>query len=70
MFDSRVTRVLTEDGRAAGVELADGTQIRSKMVVSDINAGKPDMMRFGWTGGGGHMLDIYAEVVAGSARKD
>ena len=38
MFDARVAKVLTEGGRAAGVELADGTQIRSKMVVSDINA--------------------------------
>jgi len=37
-FNARVTRVLTENGRAAGAELADGTQIRSKMVVSDINA--------------------------------
>jgi len=38
MFDARVAKVLTEAGRAAGVELADGTQIRSRMVVSDINA--------------------------------
>jgi phytoene desaturase len=37
-FETRVKKVLMEGGRAAGVELMDGTQIRSKMVVSDVNA--------------------------------
>jgi len=37
-FDARVKKVLMEGGRAAGVELADGTQIRSKVVVSNVNA--------------------------------
>ncbi len=37
-FNSRVAKVLTDGGSARGVELADGTQIRSKAVVSDINA--------------------------------
>lgn len=37
-FDSRVSRVLSDGGNARGVELADGTQIRSKIVVSNINA--------------------------------
>jgi phytoene desaturase len=38
MFNARVKKVLLEGGRAAGVELADGTRIRSKMVVSNVNA--------------------------------
>ncbi len=37
-FNSRVDRVLTDGRRACGVELADGTQIRSNVVVSNINA--------------------------------
>lgn len=37
-FDSRVKRVLMEGGRATGVELADGTEITSRIVVSNINA--------------------------------
>ncbi|MBU1671410.1 MAG: NAD(P)/FAD-dependent oxidoreductase [Actinobacteria bacterium] len=37
-FDARVKRVLVEGGRAAGVELADGTVIRSDRVISNINA--------------------------------
>ena len=37
-FNSRVKRVLMEGGKAAGVELMDGTQIRSRFVVSNINA--------------------------------
>ncbi|NPV60784.1 MAG: NAD(P)/FAD-dependent oxidoreductase [Actinobacteria bacterium] len=37
-FNSRVDRVLTDGKRACGVELADGTQIRSNVVVSNINA--------------------------------
>ena len=37
-FDARVKKVLLDGDRACGVELADGTQIRSKMVVSNINA--------------------------------
>lgn len=32
---ARVTRVLTEGGRASGVELFDGTRIRADLVVSD-----------------------------------
>jgi phytoene desaturase len=37
-FNARVKKVLVEGGRASGVELVDGTQIRSKLVVSNINA--------------------------------
>lgn len=37
-LNSTVKRVLIEDGKAAGVELVDGTQIRSRIVVSNINA--------------------------------
>lgn len=36
--EARVKKVLTEGGRVQGVELADGTQIRSKIVISNINA--------------------------------
>jgi all-trans-retinol 13,14-reductase len=32
-----VTRILIEDGRATGVELADGTQIKSRHVVSNVD---------------------------------
>ncbi|MGQ9474713.1 MAG: phytoene desaturase family protein [Actinomycetota bacterium] len=37
-FNSRVVRVLTEGKRVRGVELADGTHIESRIVVSNINA--------------------------------
>lgn len=37
-FNARVKRVLTDGRRARGVELEDGTQITSDIVVSDINA--------------------------------
>lgn len=37
-FNTRVDRVLVERGKAVGVELADGTEIRSRMVISNINA--------------------------------
>ena len=37
-FGSRVTRVLTEGRRVRGVELADGSEISSGIVVSGINA--------------------------------
>jgi phytoene desaturase len=37
-FNATVKKVLLDGDRACGVELADGTQIRSKMVVSNINA--------------------------------
>lgn len=37
-FNARVVKVLVEDGRAIGVELADGTLIESRIVVSNINA--------------------------------
>lgn len=37
-FDSTVRRILMEGNRAVGVELADGTQIRSRLVLSNINA--------------------------------
>jgi len=37
-FNARVKKVLTEGGRACGVELTDGTRIRSRVVVSNINA--------------------------------
>ncbi|MCX6000184.1 MAG: NAD(P)/FAD-dependent oxidoreductase [Chloroflexi bacterium] len=32
-----VTRILIEDGRAAGVELADGTKVNSRYVVSNVD---------------------------------
>jgi phytoene dehydrogenase-like protein len=35
---ARVSRVLVERRRAIGVQLADGTEIRSQLVVSNINA--------------------------------
>lgn len=35
---ARVRRVLVESGRVLGVELADGTQITAKVIVSNINA--------------------------------
>jgi phytoene desaturase len=37
-LETKVKRVLMDNGRAGGVELADGTQIRSRFVVSNINA--------------------------------
>ena len=37
-FNTRVRKVLMEGGRACGVELMDGTEIRSKIVVSNVNA--------------------------------
>ncbi len=37
-FDATVRRILLEGKRAVGVELADGTQIRSRLVLSNVNA--------------------------------
>jgi phytoene desaturase len=37
-FNSRVSKVLVQGRRAAGVELADGTQVRSRIVISNVNA--------------------------------
>ncbi len=37
-FNTRVKKVLVEGGQAIGVELEDGTQIRSRLVVSNVNA--------------------------------
>jgi phytoene dehydrogenase-like protein len=37
-FNATVKKVLLDGRRACGVELEDGTQIRSRMVVSNINA--------------------------------
>ncbi|MFC8450199.1 phytoene desaturase family protein [Kitasatospora sp. NPDC057223] len=37
-FDARVTRVLTEDGRASGVELADGSRLECGTVLSSMDA--------------------------------
>ena len=37
-FDARVKRVIMDGNKAIGVELMDGTQVRSKMVISNINA--------------------------------
>lgn len=37
-LNARVKKVLVEKGHSIGVELMDGTQIRSKLVVSNINA--------------------------------
>lgn len=37
-FNTTVRKVLVENGAAVGVELTDGTQIRSRIVVSNINA--------------------------------
>lgn len=38
MLNSRVRKVIMDGGRASGVELEDGTQIRSRIVVSNVNA--------------------------------
>lgn len=35
---TRVTKVIVKNGRACGVELADGTKLSSRLVVSNINA--------------------------------
>jgi phytoene desaturase len=37
-LNTRVAKVLMEGRRAIGVELADGTQVRSRMVISNVNA--------------------------------
>ena len=37
-FNTRVEQVMVRGGRAEGVVLADGSQVSSKLVVSDINA--------------------------------
>ncbi len=37
-LNSRVARVLVRDGRACGVRLADGSEITSHLVVSNVNA--------------------------------
>ena len=37
-FNTRVEKVLVRDGAAVGVRLADGTEITSRLVVSNINA--------------------------------
>lgn len=37
-FNATVRKVLVEGGRAVGVELVDGTQIRSRIVISNVNA--------------------------------
>jgi len=39
-FECTVDKVLVENGRASGVQLADGTRITSDIVVSNINARK------------------------------
>ena len=38
VVNRRVTRILVEDGRAAGVELEDGTQVRAPSVISNADA--------------------------------
>jgi phytoene desaturase len=37
-FNTRVDKVLVQNGQAMGVRLVDGTQITSRLVVSDVNA--------------------------------
>lgn len=39
-FDAEVVEILLEGGRAAGVRLADGTQVPADIVVSDIDASR------------------------------
>src|SRR5690606_32125194 len=34
---SAVSQVLTQDGRASGVALKDGTEIRARLIVSNLN---------------------------------
>ena len=36
-YNHRVRRILTQDGRASGIELADGRQIEAKIVVSNLD---------------------------------
>lgn len=38
LLKARVKRIILEDGRAAGVELADGTPLKAKYVVSNVSA--------------------------------
>jgi phytoene desaturase len=38
ILDRRVSRIMVSGGKARGVELADGTEIASRVVLSDINA--------------------------------
>jgi len=37
--------------------------------VSDLDNGKPIVMRWGWTSGGGHMLVVYGYITTGSYLK-
>ncbi|MBK3575201.1 NAD(P)/FAD-dependent oxidoreductase [Streptomyces sp. MBT65] len=40
VFGAEVTRVLEKDGRAAGVELSDGTVVDADQVVADVDPGR------------------------------
>lgn len=40
-FGHEAAKVIAEEGRAAGVEISGGTQIRARFVTSSINAKQP-----------------------------
>jgi hypothetical protein len=44
---------------------ASATYLSKPTVVSQLDAGRPFVMRFGWTSGGGHFLDGYGYVQNG-----
>ncbi|MFD4483146.1 phytoene desaturase family protein [Streptomyces sp. NPDC058471] len=61
-FDSPVTRIVEEDGRAAGVELADGTAQEADFVVAGVAPGALDGLLSGVSGmSGGSGVNIRAE---------
>ncbi|MEU3735823.1 NAD(P)/FAD-dependent oxidoreductase [Streptomyces sp. NPDC032198] len=61
-FDSPVTRIVEKDGRAAGVELADGTAQEADFVVAGVAPGALDGLLSGVSGmSGGSGVNIRAE---------
>ncbi|MEV6755651.1 NAD(P)/FAD-dependent oxidoreductase [Streptomyces sp. NPDC051214] len=61
-FDSPVTRIIEKDGRAAGVELADGTAHEADFVVAGVAPGALDGLLSGVSGmPGGSGVNIRAE---------
>ncbi|MGW6020829.1 phytoene desaturase family protein [Streptomyces sp. NPDC055099] len=62
VFDSAVTRIIEKDGRAAGVELADGTAHEADFVVAGVAPGALDGLLSGVSGmPGGSGVNIRAE---------
>ncbi|MFD0553256.1 phytoene desaturase family protein [Streptomyces rectiviolaceus] len=61
-FDSPVTRIVEKDGRAAGVEFADGTAAEADFVVAGVAPGALDDLLSGVSGApGGSGVNIRAE---------